>query len=61
MQHLYGPHARILLRYVAAYFLGEGAGDAIAGDPDLVFIMAGVVGAAVEAFYALAKRKAWAT
>jgi hypothetical protein len=61
MQHLYGPHARILLRIGAGFFLGQGSGDALAGDPDIVFITAGVIAAAVEALYEYAKRKGWPT
>jgi hypothetical protein len=61
MQQLYGPYARIALRYGVAIFMGEGVGDALAGDPDMVFIVAGIIGASVEASYALAKRNGWAT
>jgi hypothetical protein len=61
MQHLYGPYARILLRIGAGFFLGQGSGDALAGDPDVVFIAAGAIAAAVEAVYVMAKRKGWAT
>jgi hypothetical protein len=61
MQHLYGPHARILLRIGAGFLLGEGAGEAWAGNPDVVFITAGLITVAVEALYEYAKRKGWPT
>jgi hypothetical protein len=41
--------------------LGQGSGDALAGDPDVVFITAGLITVAVEALYTTAKRKGWAT
>jgi hypothetical protein len=57
----YGPLARILLRYGVGYFAGSGAGAALALDPDLVGVLALVCGAAIEASYAYAKKRGWAT
>lgn len=59
----YAPIARIALRYVVgAVFMGnEEVGAMLSADPDMVMLASVVIGAAVEAGYALAKRKGWAT
>lgn len=58
----YGPLVRIFLRYiVGGVFVGSQAvGDQLATDPDLVAACALLVGAAVEGFWFLAKRRGWA-
>lgn len=55
------PFARILLRYGVGIVVGMEAGEMLAGDPDVVAVVALGIGAAVEAVYVLAKRKGWAT
>ncbi len=59
----YAPIARIVLRYVigAAFMGSDEIGAQLSADPDLVMAVAVAVGAAVEAAYAFAKRKGWAT
>ena len=57
----YGPLARIILRYGVGLVAGREVGSLLAGDPDVVLIVAAGVAAAVEGAYALAKRKGWAT
>lgn len=62
----WGPFARILLRYgigaLMAYgMIGEELGTQIIADPDLVILLAALLGALVEGFYVIAKRKGWAT
>lgn len=57
----YAPLARIIIRYIVGAIVGMDAGATIAGDPDMVTVVALGIGAAVEAAYALAKRKGWAT
>ena len=54
----YAPIVRIILRYaVGAGVMGSSAlGDELATDPDLIFYGSLIVGALVEAAYALAKR-----
>lgn len=58
----YGPLVRIFLRYVVGGVLVGSAevGNQLAADPDLVAASALLVGASVEAFWVLAKRKGWA-
>ena len=55
------PVARIALRYGVGIVLGMEIGQRLAADPDVVAVVALGVGAAVEAAYALAKRKGWTT
>ena len=50
------PIARILMRYGIGYFAGSKAGNALALDPDAVFVLSLVLGALVEWAYARAKR-----
>ena len=57
----YAPIARIILRYVIGVLLGMDAEGIIAANPDLVTLVAVGLGAAVEAFYAWAKKKGWPT
>ncbi len=59
----FAPIARIILRYlVGAGLMGSAQiGDMLATDADLVLIVAAGIGLAVEAGYAVAKRKGWAT
>lgn len=61
-----GPVSRILLRYVAAALVAHGwltPDDAsmLAMDPDLQMMVGAGIGAAVEAWFALAKKYGWAT
>lgn len=57
----YAPLARIVLRYAVGAVVGMDSGRLLAGDPDVVTMVALAVGAAVEAIYAIAKRRGWAT
>jgi hypothetical protein len=57
----YAPIVRIILRYAIGGIVGAAQGDMLAGDPDLVSFGAVALGACVEAAYAYAKRKGWAT
>lgn len=56
-----GATARIVLRYGVGGVLGMEAGSALAGDPDLVMLLAAAIGAATEAAYVLAKKRGWMT
>lgn len=64
------PYIRIGLRYVAGYLvlrgiLSQDLADTLAGDPEVLALFelgAGfAIGAAVEGWYAFAKRMGWAT
>ena len=57
----YAPYARIFVRYVVGLVVGMDAADTLAGDPDIVTVVAAAIGLAVEGIYVLAKRKGWAT
>ena len=57
----WAPIARIVVRYVVGLVIGMDAAAIAAGDPDLIAVVAIVIGAAVEAAYGVAKRKGWAT
>lgn len=59
----YAPLARIILRYIAgAGVMGsQQIGNQLAADPDLVLYLSLTIAAVVEAAYAFAKRKGWAT
>ena len=57
----YAPITRIVIRYGAGAMIGADMANVLAGDPDVVTIAAAAVGAGVEAAYALAKRRGWAT
>lgn len=61
-----GPVSRILLRYLAAALVTYGilpheVGAQIAIDPDLIALAGLAIGAVVEAGYALARSRGWAT
>lgn len=56
---MYAPIARILIRYGVGLILGAHAADIAVGNPDIVTVAAGAVGAANEVLYSLAKRKGW--
>lgn len=58
--------SRILLRYAAAALVTAGLLDAdvgqqIGADPDVLILVGGAVGLAVEMTYAVARRLGWAT
>lgn len=55
-----GAIARIIIRYGVGLAIGMNAGEALAGNPDVVLVVAALVGALTEAAYAIAKRKGWA-
>ena len=57
----WAPLARIVIRYIVGAVIGMDAGDTLAGDPDLVTMLALGIGVAVEVLYAIAKRKGWTT
>ena len=57
----WAPVARIVVRYVVGVVIGMDAGEALAGDPDVITMVALAIGAAVEGVYALAKRNGWTT
>lgn len=57
----YAPIARILVRYAVGLIIGLDAAQTLAGDPDVITIIAGGIGAIVEVAYTMAKRKGWAT
>jgi hypothetical protein len=56
---IYGPLARIVIRYGVGIVLGANAANIAVGNPDLVTVVAGALGAANEAVYTIAKRKGW--
>jgi hypothetical protein len=56
---IYGPLARIVIRYGVGIVLGANAANIAVGNPDLVTVVAGALGAANEAVYIIAKRKGW--
>lgn len=55
------PIIRIVLRYGVGLVFGMEVGSLLAGDPDVVLLVAAGVGVATEAVYAYAKKKGWAT
>ena len=57
-----GAIARIILRYVVGALLvgSHEVGTALATDPDVVLIVAGLIGAGTEGVYWLARRRGWA-
>lgn len=62
----YAPVARIVLRYAVGAavmygLIGAETGEYLVVDPDLTLIVGTVIGAVVEAAYAYAKKKGWAT
>ena len=54
-------YVRIFLRYViGAAFVGAGPiGEQLATDPDIVMIISGLAGAAVEGIYVVARNRGW--
>jgi preprotein translocase subunit Sec61beta len=59
----FAPLARIALRYVvgAGIMGSQTLGEQLAADPDLVLYLSLGIAGAVEAAYAVARRKGWAT
>jgi hypothetical protein len=57
----YAPIARVLIRYIVGAVIGMDGAAILAGDPDVVTVVALGIGAAVEVAYTMAKRKGWAT
>jgi hypothetical protein len=55
------PIARIILRYGVGAVFGMEVGGLLAGDPDVVLLVATGIGVATEVVYAYAKKKGWAT
>jgi predicted alpha/beta hydrolase len=56
-----GAIARIVLRYGVGAVIGAQAAGVLAGDADVVLIVAAGVGALTEGAYAMAKRRGWVT
>lgn len=61
-----GLATRIILRYIAGYLVLYGLvpqeiADMISNDPDIAIAVGAVLVAAVEIFYALAKKFGWQT
>lgn len=54
---MFAPIARIIIRYSVGIVAGLAWGDRLAADPDLVLVVAAVIGAGTEAAYAIAKRR----
>ncbi|MCU0801601.1 MAG: hypothetical protein MUD11_07470 [Rhodobacteraceae bacterium] len=57
----WAPIARIAIRYIVGAIIGMDAGATLAGDPDVVTVVALAIGMVVEVAYGIAKRKGWAT
>ena len=55
------PIIRIVLRYGVGTVFGMEVGSLLAGDPDVILLVATGVGVATEVVYAYAKKKGWAT
>ena len=55
------PVIRIVLRYGVGAVVCMEIGGLLAGDPDIVMLLAAGVGAATETAYAFAKRRGWTT
>lgn len=55
------PIIRIVLRYGVGLVFGMEVGSLLAGDPDVVLLVATGVGVATEAVYAYAKKEGWTT
>lgn len=56
----YAPIVRIAIRYVVGLMIGADLADTLAGDPDVVTVVALALGAAVEFAYSLAVKYGWA-
>ena len=50
-----------MLRYGVGAVFGMELGNLLAGDPDVVLVLATGIGVATEVVYAYAKKKGWAT
>jgi hypothetical protein len=55
------PIARIVLRYGVGAVFGMEVGSLLAGDTDVVLLVAAGIGVATETMYTYAKKKGWAT
>jgi len=55
------PVARIIIRYIVGLIVGADMADTLAGDADVVTVVALCIGVAVEAVYALAVKRGWVT
>lgn len=53
------PIARVLLRYGVGVLVGQEIGEQLALDSDIVLLVAGLLAAAVEGYYYLAKKRGW--
>jgi len=56
----YAPIARILIRYGVGLVIGMDAAEILAGDADIIAVVALGIGAATEIIYAMAVKKGWA-
>jgi len=56
----YAPVARIIIRYIVGLVIGMDAADTLAGDPDVVTVVATGIGLATELLYAMAVKRGWA-
>lgn len=54
-----GAIARIIIRYVVGLIVGANAASIMAGDPDIVTIVAGLIGLVTECAYTVAKKRGW--
>lgn len=55
------PIVRIILRYGVGVVFGMEVGSLLAGDPDVVLLVAAGIGAGTELVYSYAKKRGWAT
>ena len=58
---MYGPVARIALRYGVGIVVGMEVGQRLSMDSDLVAVVAVAIGAATEFVYRYAKKNGWTT
>lgn len=58
---MYAPIVRIAIRYGVGAIVGMEAGELLAGDPDIILIVAAGLAFVTEAAYTLAKRRGGAT
>ena len=56
---MYAPIARIIIRYAVGIVIGTDAARILAGDPDIIAVVALAIGAITEVVYALAVKKGW--
>ena len=56
----YAPIARIVIRYVVGLVIGADAAELMAGDPDIMTLVAAGIGLATELVYAQAVKRGWA-